>query len=107
MQPRTLFLTSQKCTEDSVQRARSAFGGNVAKWVLAACLWAPWRWGRKQDGVLCSALLSWLDAKTPKTMVRRNRETVFQSLETQPDWRGDRNAGRGSVCVVRGCWAHC
>lgn len=83
MQPRTLFLTSQKCTEDSVQRARSAFGGNVAKWVFAACLWAPWRWGGKQDGVLCSALLSWLDATTLKTMVRRNRETVFQSLETQ------------------------
>lgn len=33
--------------------------------------------------MLCSALLSWLDATTLKTMVRRNRETVFQSLETQ------------------------
>lgn len=83
-----------------MQRARSAFGGNVAKWVLAACLWALWRWGGKQDGELCSALLSWLDATTPKTMVRRSRETVFQSLETQRTRleRGWKCGARLSLC---------
>lgn len=100
MQPRTLFLTSQKCTEDSVQRARNAFGGNVAKQVLAACLWASWRWGGKQNRVLCSPLPSWLDATTPKAMVRRSTETVFQSLETQrtrPE-RGWKCGARLSLC---------